>query len=102
MLAGVLEYGERHPAILPRKDHISELIVRHYHERVYHQGRSITRGAVRQAGYWIVEGHHAVLKESHATPNQRTDSSNTGGRFESDQDHKKMSSKNVVILRRGV
>ena len=61
-----LEYGERHSAILPRKDHVSKLIVRHYHERVYHQGRSITRGALRQAGYWIVGGHQAVSKEIHA------------------------------------
>ena len=61
-----LEFGERHLVILPRKDHVSKLIARHYHKRVHHQGRSITRGAVRQAGYWIVGGHQAISNEIHA------------------------------------
>ena len=52
--------GERHPIILPRNNHLSKLVVRHYHDRVHHQGRSITCGAVRQAEYWIVGGYNVV------------------------------------------
>jgi hypothetical protein len=34
-----LAYEKRHPIILPKKHHVSELLIRHYHHRVYHQGR---------------------------------------------------------------
>jgi hypothetical protein len=57
-----LDFVEKHPAILPRDHYLSELLVRHYHETVHHQGRQITHGAVRQAGYWIVSGHRVVTK----------------------------------------
>lgn len=39
---------------------MTELIVRHFHEKVYHQGRHFTEGAVRTAGFWIVGGTRAV------------------------------------------
>ena len=32
---------------------MAKLIVRHYHEKVGHQGRHFTEGAIRAAGYWI-------------------------------------------------
>ncbi|KAK3699300.1 hypothetical protein QZH41_018415 [Actinostola sp. cb2023] len=57
-----LEFTEKHPAILPKGHHLSELLIRHYHETTYHQGRQITHGAVRQAGYWVISGHGAVTK----------------------------------------
>ena len=60
------ELGERHTIILPRNDHLSKLVVRHYHDRVHDQGTSITRSAVRQAGYWIVGGYNVVSKEIHS------------------------------------
>ena len=37
-----LHYDVKHPAILPKKSHISALIVKHHHERVQHQGRGLT------------------------------------------------------------
>jgi hypothetical protein len=55
-----LSLEEKHPIILPSNDHVSKLIVRHYHELVYHQGRLFTQGAIRQAGYWIVGSKRAV------------------------------------------
>ena len=58
-----LEYGEGHPVLLPKGHHLSRLIVRHYHSRVHHQGRQITHGAIRQAGYWLINGNHTVAKE---------------------------------------
>ena len=57
------EYGERHPVLSPKGHHVSRLIVRHYHSRVHHQGRQITHGAIRQAGYWLINGNHTVAKE---------------------------------------
>ena len=51
---------EKHPVILPKSHHIATLIVRHYHEDVFHQGRPFTEGAVRLAGVWIVRGKQLV------------------------------------------
>ena len=36
----------KHPVILPRKGHISDLIVAHFHEKTGQQGRGITIKAV--------------------------------------------------------
>lgn len=55
-----LPRDERHPVILPKTNHIATLIVRHYHEEVFHQGRHLTEGAVRSAGVWIVGGKRLV------------------------------------------
>ena len=55
-------FEEKHPIILPKKRHVSELLIRHYHHKVYHQGRQITHGALRQAGYWVVGGHGMVSR----------------------------------------
>ena len=47
---------ERHPIILPKSSHVSSLLIRHYHERVQHQGRVLTHGALRRSGHWILGG----------------------------------------------
>ena len=39
--------------------------MRFYHEQVVHQGRHITEGAVRAAGYWIIGGKHLVSSVIH-------------------------------------
>ena len=57
-----LDFVEKHPAVLPKDHHLSELLIRHHHGAVHHQGRQITHGAVRQAGYWIISGHSAVTR----------------------------------------
>ncbi|XP_025767154.1 uncharacterized protein LOC112848179 [Oreochromis niloticus] len=51
---------ERHPVILPGKHHVSTLLIKHYHEQVEHQGCTITEGAIRAAGIWIVGGKRCV------------------------------------------
>ena len=58
-----LEYGEKHPALLSKNHHVGNLVVRHYHNQVHHQGRQITHGAIRQAGYWLIGGHRTVARE---------------------------------------
>ncbi|XP_041418746.1 uncharacterized protein LOC121393682 [Xenopus laevis] len=51
---------ERNPIIVPGHHYIATLIVRHYHIQSQHQGRHITEGAVRSAGYWITGGKRCV------------------------------------------
>ncbi|KAI7811190.1 hypothetical protein IRJ41_011514 [Triplophysa rosa] len=53
-------YDEKHPLILPKKHHVSNLLVRHYHQGVVHQGRHLTEGALRSAGFWIIGGRKLV------------------------------------------
>ena len=57
-----LSFSEKYPILLPKSHYLSQLIVRHHHERVHHQGRQITHGAVRNAGFWILGGHGVVSK----------------------------------------
>ena len=53
----------KHPCILPKRSHITDLIIEHFHEKVAcHQGRGITHNAVRQARYWIVNGRSTVTR----------------------------------------
>ena len=46
-----LDFQEKHPVLLPKGHLVSELIFRHFHENVHHQGRLVTSGAICQAGY---------------------------------------------------
>ena len=57
-----MEYGEKHPIILPKNHHVSRLVAKHHHLQVHHQGRQITGGAIRQAGFWLIGGHDTVTK----------------------------------------
>ena len=43
-----------HPTILPQKSHFTNLLVKHYHERVHHQGKGITLNEIRANEYWIL------------------------------------------------
>ena len=58
-----LEFGEKHPVLIPKKNHVADLITRHYHRQSHHQGRQITQGAIRQAGFWLIGGHNTVTRE---------------------------------------
>ncbi|XP_069107400.1 uncharacterized protein [Argopecten irradians] len=51
---------EPNPLISPKGCHVGLLIVRHCHQKVQHQGRHLTEGAVRSSGYWIVGGKGLV------------------------------------------
>lgn len=55
-----LPYDEKHPLILPKKHHVSTLLVRHYHQGVAHQGRHLNEGVLRSAGVWIIGGRKLV------------------------------------------
>jgi hypothetical protein len=56
---------EKNPIIIPGSSHIARLIIRKYHESIQHQGRHLTEGAVRSAGFWIVGGKRAISSLIH-------------------------------------
>ncbi len=60
-----LNQSEKTPLIIPGKHHIATLLIRHHHERIHHQGRHFTEGAVRAAGFWIVGGKRRVSSIIH-------------------------------------
>jgi hypothetical protein len=49
-----------HPVVIPRKSHITNLLIYDCHVKVNHMGRGITHNELRQRGYWIVGGTSAV------------------------------------------
>ncbi len=57
---GDFSLGVRHPVVLPRKSHVTELLIRHFHERVAHQGRGMTSNEIRASGFWIIGCSSAV------------------------------------------
>ncbi len=48
-----LGHTAKHPIIVP-KGHVSELLVRHHHQKVGHQGRGMTSSRLRDSGLWIM------------------------------------------------
>ena len=55
-------YHVKHPMILPRKGHLTALIIKHYHHKINHQGRGMTMNALRAKGFWITGGSSAVAR----------------------------------------
>ena len=55
-------YDVKFPIILPGDHHVSELLVREFHEQVKHQGRHLTHGALRTGGFWITNGKKLVSR----------------------------------------
>ncbi len=69
-VGGRLKYSEvatteKNPIILPKESHISLLLIRHHHEQVKHQGRHLTKGAIRAAGLWILGGKSLINSVLH-------------------------------------
>ena len=55
-----LSYEKSHRLIMPSSHHVSSILIKHYHEKVQHQGRHFTLGLIRSSGFWIVGGKRAV------------------------------------------
>ena len=49
----------KHPVILPKNGHVTELIIRHKHENAAHGGRGITLNHLR-GRYWIINANSRV------------------------------------------
>ncbi|XP_034384943.1 uncharacterized protein LOC117728244 isoform X4 [Cyclopterus lumpus] len=60
-----LDQSEKTLVIIPGKHQVATLLIKHHHERIYHQGRLFTEGAVRTAGFWIVGGKRKVSSIIH-------------------------------------
>ena len=56
-----VETERKEPILLPSKGRFSELVVREYHNRVYHNGVRETLNATREK-YWILRGREIVKK----------------------------------------
>ena len=56
-----IEHDAKHPTILPSKHHVSDLIVRHYHELEGHMGASQVLAAIRQK-FWLLRGPSTVKR----------------------------------------
>ena len=50
----------KHPLLLPRKSHVTNLIIRYSNEKTHHQGRGITVNELRSCGYWVIGMSSAV------------------------------------------
>ncbi|XP_021370654.1 uncharacterized protein LOC110461499 [Mizuhopecten yessoensis] len=61
-----LPTSETNSIIVPKRRPIAKLIIRHFHESVLHQGRHITEGAVRAAGFWNIGGKRLVSSLIHS------------------------------------
>ena len=51
----------KHPAILPKQHHVSDLIIRHYHLRCGHSGLEHTLSMIREK-YWIVQARVSLRR----------------------------------------
>ena len=52
-------YEMKHPAILPPRNHVTRLLIEHYHKEEGHNGTNHTLATIRQK-FWIVRGQSAV------------------------------------------
>lgn len=61
-----LDIGEKKPIIFSKNDHISSLLVRHYHTEVKHQCRHLMEGAIRATGLWLLGGKRLIDSVLHS------------------------------------
>ena len=54
------DLSERNPILVPGNHHIAKLLVLNFHKMTRHQGRHITEGAIRSAGFWITGAKRLV------------------------------------------
>lgn len=55
-----MSFALRNPVILPKKSHVTDLIIRHFHVQINHQGRGMTSNEIRANGYWVLNLCSAV------------------------------------------
>ena len=51
----------KHPVVLPKGAHVSELLIQDCHQYIKHQGRGMTINEVRARGYWVI-GLNGLVK----------------------------------------
>ena len=65
-----VDFSLRHPVILPKESHFTDLVVRQYHESSGHPGYNGTLSSLREM-YWIERGSSAVKKITMAVGTSR-------------------------------
>ena len=50
----------KHPVIIPRKGHFTELLIKHHHLKVNHMGSGMTHNELRHNGYCVINGSSGV------------------------------------------
>ncbi|XP_066596264.1 uncharacterized protein [Prorops nasuta] len=53
--------SQKHSILLPAKNHVTDLIIRNFHENLYHAGVQTTLYSIRQR-FWIPDGKNQVRK----------------------------------------
>ena len=48
------------PVIIPRKGHVTDLIIKYFHEKVQHQGRGMSLNEIRSNEFWVIGGTSAL------------------------------------------
>ncbi|KAL0810543.1 hypothetical protein ABMA28_010663 [Loxostege sticticalis] len=59
-----LEYAQTHPVILPRNDHVVNLIIDYYHAKHLHAGPELLMSLLRQK-FWILSARRIVRRRVH-------------------------------------
>ncbi|CAL1285000.1 unnamed protein product, partial [Larinioides sclopetarius] len=50
---------KKHPCLLPKSDHVVDLIINHYHLTLLHAGPELLQAAMREK-YWVISARDAV------------------------------------------
>ncbi|XP_063980959.1 uncharacterized protein LOC135164492 [Diachasmimorpha longicaudata] len=56
-----IPYSQKHPVVLPKKEFISELIIKNVHKEQAHAGAQATLYAIR-CSYWLLDGRNEVRR----------------------------------------
>lgn len=59
-----IEFAKIHPVILPRNDHVVNIIVDYYHIKNLHAGSELLMSLLRQR-YWIMSARRLVRQSAH-------------------------------------
>ena len=51
------------PVTLSRKGQVTSLIIKYFHEKVQHQGRSMSLNEIQANGFWVIGGTSAVASK---------------------------------------
>ena len=52
----------KHPVIILRRGHLTELLIKHHHLKVNHMGRGMTHNELYQNGYLVINGLSGVAR----------------------------------------
>lgn len=59
-----ISYGQKHPILLPRNEHLTKLIITKVHQETLHGGLKLTLATLRQT-YWVTNARTAVREIIH-------------------------------------